>query len=132
DEDELMPPPDSHKTLTARDKEILKRWIAQGAEYQQHWSYLAPVRSAVPPVPSTISGQYSSWPKNAIDHFVLNQLAQNGLTPAEEADRRTLARRVSFDLTGLPPAPEMVQAFVDDQSPDAWEKLVDKLLDSPQ
>ncbi|MFN8706559.1 MAG: DUF1553 domain-containing protein [Planctomyces sp.] len=132
DPESVMPPPEMKKTLTPAQKKILADWIQNGAEYQQHWSYLAPVRSAVPPVPSTISGQYSSWPKNAIDHFVLNQLAQNGLTPAEEADRRTLARRVSFDLTGLPPAPEMVQAFVDDQSPDAWEKLVDKLLDSPQ
>jgi len=119
DEDELMPPPDSHKTLTARDKEILKRWIAQGAEYQQHWSYEKPVKAAIP------AG------RNGVDALVQQRLAQVGLKPSPEAERRTLIRRLYSDLLGLPPKPEEVGAFVKDTSPDAYERLVERVLKSP-
>lgn len=122
--EEVMPPPATKKSLTSEQKEILKRWVSQGAEYQPHWSFIAPVR----PVPPAV--QNSGWVKNPIDSFVLSRLEQEGLTPAEEADRRTLARRVSLDLRGLPPAPEMVEAFVNDPAPNAYEKLVDQLLES--
>ena len=126
DPDTLMPPPDSHKKLTAAQKELLKKWVASGAEYQPHWSFIAPVRPATPTVKN------AAWVRNPIDAFILARLEKEGLTPAAEADRRTLARRVSLDLTGLPPAPEAVEAFVNDTDPNAYEKLVDKFLDSPK
>jgi len=124
DPDEQMPPPASHKKLTAAQKEILHRWIADGAAYQPHWSFIAPKRPAVPKVKN------GAWPRNPIDHFVLAQLEAAGLQPAAEADRRTLARRLSLDLTGLPPTPELVEAFINDQSANAYEVLVDRLLAS--
>ncbi len=118
DGEDLMPPPDSHKKLTIRDKEILKRWIAQGAEYQRHWSYEKPVKAAIP------AGQ------NGVDALVRQRLAQVGLKPSPEADRRTLIRRLYSDLLGLPPKPEEVAAFVKDASPDAYEQLVERVLKS--
>lgn len=124
DPDEVMPPPATKKTLTAQQKDLLKRWIASGAEYQPHWSFIAPVRPAVPKVKN------AAWVRNPIDAFVLAKLEAIGLTPAPEADRRTLARRLSLDLIGLPPSPELVDAFVADQSPNAYENLVDKLMES--
>lgn len=124
DNDEVMPPPGSHKKLTDVQKKLLQRWIEQGAEYQAHWSLIAPKRPAVPSVKNT------SWVKNPIDAFILAELEKQKLTPAPEADRRALARRVSFDLTGLPPSPEDVLAFVSDNSPNAYEKYVDKCLAS--
>jgi hypothetical protein len=120
-----MPPPATRKSLTPEQKAKLARWIAAGAEYQPHWSYIAPVRPPVPPVKDT------AWPRSPIDNFILARLESVGLAPAPEADRRTLARRVSLDLTGLPPAPADVEAFVSDDSPDAYERLVDRLLASP-
>ena len=125
DPDLLMPPPSSHKKLTAAQKEMLKRWIASGAEYQAHWSFIPPVRPAPPAVKN------EAWVRTPIDRFVLAELEKRGLAPAPEADRRTLARRLSLDLTGLPPAPEDVEAFVADASDDAYEKYVDKLMASP-
>jgi hypothetical protein len=125
-DDDLMPPEKSHKVLTAAQKDLLKRWVAQGAEYQPHWAFIAPTRPALPKVKN------SKWVRNPIDQFILARLEQEKLKPAPEADRRTLARRVSLDLTGLPPTPEMVEAFVADTAPDAYEKLVDRLLASPQ
>jgi len=119
DPDDLMPPPDSHKKLTAAQKDLFKRWIAEGAEYQTHWAYVAPRRPAVP------AG------KNGVDHLVLARLKEIGLKSSPEADRRTLARRLHFDLLGLPPKPEEVDAFVNDKSPDAYAKLVERLLASP-
>ncbi len=119
DPDEMMPPPKSTKRLDARQKEVLKRWVEQGAEYQKHWSYEKPVKAPIP------NGQ------NAIDVLVGRRLAEVGLKPSPEADRRTLIRRLGFDLTGLPPTPEEVKAFVEDTSPDAYERLVDRLLASP-
>jgi hypothetical protein len=123
---ELMPPPSTTKTLTAREKETLRRWIAEGAEYQPHWSLIPPKRPALPMVKDP------SWVRNPIDRFVLARLEAGGLHPAPEADRRTLARRLSLDLTGLPPTPEFVEAFVNDPSPKAYEELVTRLLDSPR
>ena len=108
DPDEQMPPPASHKSLTAAQKDLLKRWIAAGAEYQPHWSFIAPKRPDLPAVKN------EAWVRNPIDRFILAKLEQNGLQPAPEADRRTLARRVSLDLTGLPPTPADVEQFVND------------------
>ncbi|MFY8230202.1 MAG: PSD1 and planctomycete cytochrome C domain-containing protein [Opitutales bacterium] len=121
DSDEVMPPPDSHRTLTAAQKEILKRWIAEGAEYKQHWAFVTPVRSALP----------ANGEKHPVDAFVAEKLAKAGLTLSPEAPKATLLRRVSLDLTGLPPTPEETAAFLADQSPDAYEKQVDRLLASP-
>jgi hypothetical protein len=125
DPDDIMPPAKTHKVLTAEQKDLLKEWIASGATYQPHWSLIAPTRPKLPEV------QNRRWVRNPIDAFILARLEKEGLSPAPEADRRTLARRVSFDLTGLPPTPEEVRAFLEDQSPDAYEKLVDRLLASP-
>ncbi len=125
DKDEMMPPASLHRQLKPAQKEKLKAWIASGAEYQQLWSFIAPVRPTLPPVKN------SAWVRNPMDRFVLAGLEREGLQPAAEADRRTLARRVSLDLTGLPPTPETVEAFVNDRSPNAYEKLVDQLLASP-
>jgi hypothetical protein len=120
-----MPPRKTHKKLTANEKETLKRWIAQGAEYQPHWSLIAAKR---PPLPAV---KTPGWVRNPIDNFILAELEKHGLKPAPEADRRTLARRASLDLTGLPPTPEEVEAFVKDNRPDAYERYVDRLLKSP-
>ncbi len=122
DEDDLMPPPDSHKILKPKEKEILQRWVAEGAEYQGHWAFEKPVRPQVPAI------QEAATP---IDAFVLERLKTEklGLSPA--TDKRTLIRRITLDLTGLPPAPEDVEAFVADASPQAYERVVDRLLKSP-
>lgn len=126
DADDIMPPADSHKVLTEAQKQMLKRWVADGAVYQPQWSLITPRRPALPAV------KFKDWVQNPIDTFILARLEQEKLRPAPEADRRSLARRVSLDLTGLPPAPEVVDAFVRDSSPNAYEKLVDHLLASPQ
>ena len=125
DPDDLMPPPNSHRQLTAAQKEILKRWVAEGAAYQPHWAYATLTRPALPQVKS------KGWTKNAIDAFVLAKLEKEGLSPSPEADKATLLRRVTLDLTGLPPTPAEVDAFFADKSPDAYEKVVDRLLASP-
>ena len=119
DAGELMPPPESHKKLDAKQKEVLTQWIAQGAEYQKHWAYEKPVKTEVPANTS------------AVDHLVRKRLADVGLAPSPEADRRTLIRRLSLDLLGLPPTPDEVAAFVGDTRPDAYVVLVDRLLASP-
>jgi len=126
DEDDLMPPADSHKRLTAEQKAAVRRWIEQGAVWEPHWSLKKPDRPTPPVV------QNRDWLRNPIDAFVLAKLESVGLKPAEEADRRTLARRLSFDLIGLPPTPDDVEAFVADPSPDAYEKYVDRLMARPQ
>ena len=113
DADEVMPPPATKKKLTPQQKELLVRWIAQGAEYQPHWSLIPPQRPEVPQV------RNFAWVRNPIDAFILAKLEAAGLTPAPEADRRTLARRLSLDLVGLPPDPELVEAFVRNPSPRA-------------
>lgn len=124
DPEEVMPPPATKKKLTDRQKDLLKRWIAGGAEYQPHWSFIPPQRPALPPVNN------AAWVRNPIDAFVLARLEAAGLAPAPEADRRTLARRLSLDLIGLPPTVDQVEAFVADSSPDAYEKYVDLLMES--
>ncbi len=125
DPHELMPPPKTNKKLTREQKDLLKQWIASGAEYQPHWSFIPPVR---PPIPDV---RNKAWVRNPIDNFILAELEKRGLQPAPEADRRTLARRLSLDLTGLPPDPADVEAFVNDTSPLWYEKYVEKLLASP-
>ncbi|MBX9582298.1 MAG: DUF1553 domain-containing protein [Gemmataceae bacterium] len=127
---EVMPPPKTKKTLTAAQKDILRRWVEQGAEYQAHWSFLPPKRHPVPTFPGDPKAR--AWVKTPIDAFVYARLKAAGLTPAPEADRRTLARRLSLDLVGLPPDPADVEAFVNDPSPGYYEKYVDKLTASPQ
>ncbi|MFN5804528.1 MAG: PSD1 and planctomycete cytochrome C domain-containing protein, partial [Opitutia bacterium] len=119
DPEERMPPADSHKKLDERQKAVLRKWIAQGAEYRQHWAYEAPVR---PAAPADSAG---------VDHLVEVRLKELGLAPGPEADRRTLARRLHLDLLGLPPTPEAVDEFVNDRSPDAYARLVERLLASP-
>jgi hypothetical protein len=126
DPDDIMPPPKEHKTLKPEEKALIKRWIAEGAPWEPHWSFIKPERPELPAVKDT------AWVRNPIDRFVLARLEAVGLQPAPEADRRALARRLALDLTGLPPEPEQVEAFVADQSKDAYEKLVDALMSSPR
>lgn len=126
DESLQMPPTSTNKPLTADEITLLKRWIAEGASWQEHWAFLTPQL----PEPPAVDGQ--GWVRNEIDRFVLARLQQVGLTPNTEADRATLLRRVTFDLTGLPPTPEEVRAFLADNSPEAYEKVVDRLLASPR
>lgn len=126
DPDEVMPPPDSGRQLTAAQIESIRNWIESGAEWKQHWSFVTPVRPELPRVSD------SSWIRNPVDRFVLARLQQEGLEPSGAADRRTLLRRVTFDLTGLPPTPDEIRSFVNDDSPDAWEHVVDRLLKSPR
>jgi hypothetical protein len=112
--------------LSDRDIDLLTRWVAQGAQWQKHWSFLPPRM----PDPPDVSDP--KWPKNSIDNFVMARLDREGLKPAAEADRRTLIRRVTLDLTGLPPTPAEIAAFVNDSSPNAYRKVVDRLLASPR
>lgn len=125
DTDSLMPPPAANKPLSDAQKQTLRDWIAAGAEYASHWAFVPPTRPSLPEVQNT------AWPRNAIDHFILAQLEKEKLAPSPEADRYTLARRAHLDLIGLPPTPEEVDAFVNDTSPDAYEKMIDRLLASP-
>ena len=122
DADEVMPPPESHKKITAKQLETLKLWISQGAEYKQHWAFEKPVKAAVPKVSGKIG--------NAVDAFIQHRLEAEGLTPAAEASKEILIRRVTLDLIGLPPTPAEVDAFVADQGADAYEKVVERLLKS--
>ena len=130
DADEVMPPPESKKTVTAEERRVLSRWIREGAQYELHWSFIPPTRGKLPDVPESLEPKFADWPRNEIDRFILARLAVEGLEPASEAARHTLVRRVSLDLTGLPPTPQIVEAFLQDKSPDAYERLVDKLLES--
>ena len=125
DQIDRMPPAYNLHQLTARDKAVIKRWIEQGAEYQSHLAYIPPQKLDLPKV------QNALWPRNPVDHFILSELEGRGIEPSVEADRVTLIRRLSLDLIGLPPAPDEVRAFVEDDSPDAYEQLVDRLLSSP-
>ena len=126
DADERMPPADSGKTLKPAEIELLKQWVQQGAAWQEHWAYLKPERAPIPVV------KLASWPRNEIDAFVLARLEQAGITPSIESDQRTLVRRLYLDLLGLPPTAAEVDAFVNSKDPQAYEKLVDHLLASPQ
>ncbi len=119
-----MPPASTGRTLNAAQIDVLKRWVEGGAVFRTHWAYETPVRPAVPPA-------RGKWARNAIDNFVLARLEQEKLAPSVEADRVTLLRRLSLDLTGLPPSVAEVDAFVRDKAPNAYEKQVDRLLASP-
>ncbi len=123
--DELMPPPKSNRRLSPEQKRRLQQWISEGADYQTHWAFVTPQR---PPEPTV---QATKWPRNPIDHFILAKLEEVGLSPSPEADRATLIRRLSIDLVGLPPQPEEVDAFLADPDPQAYDKLVERLLKSP-
>lgn len=122
--DEQMPPKASGKSLTAAEINILKQWIAEGAEYQGHWAFLAPVRREPP------ATKFNDNVKNEIDRFILSRLEVAGLAPSPEADKVSLIRRVTLDLTGLPPTPSEVDAFVADTAPGSYERVVDRLLNS--
>ncbi len=126
DPDEKMPPPDFKKKLNASQIDLLRRWVESGAQWKEHWAYVAPERPALPEV------QDKSWPKNEIDRFVLARLEKEGFKPSPEADKPALIRRATLDLTGLPPTVEEIDAFLADNSPDAYEKVVDRLLDAEQ
>ena len=121
DPDDVMPPPETKKPISAKDKAILRAWIAEGGKYQDHWAFFAPKQAPLPQ-----SGVHP------IDAFVRARLDKAGLKPSPEADRYVLVRRVTLDLTGVPPTPEEADAYVNDKSPDAYEKLVDRLLASPR
>ncbi|WEK38155.1 MAG: DUF1549 domain-containing protein [Candidatus Pseudobacter hemicellulosilyticus] len=125
DKDYLMPTPSSHLVLTTEEKAILLKWVEQGAEYKPHWAFVTPEQPKLPKV------QQAAWVRNEIDNFVLSRLEKEGITPSKEADKETLIRRVSFDLTGLPPSMAEINAFVNDNSPNAYEKMVDQYLQSP-
>jgi mono/diheme cytochrome c family protein len=125
DEHERMPPRDSGKSLTAEQIDVLKRWVAEGANWGTHWSFERPVRPAVPSVKN------EKWPVSDIDRFILARLDREGLQPASAADKPTLARRVAIDLTGLPPDAAILKKYLDDSSPQAYERYVDALLESP-
>ena len=115
DPEELMPPTDSRLSLDEYEKALIEKWIDQGAEWKPHWSFIPPEKPSVPIV------KQKEWIRNPIDHFVLARLEREGVQPASEADKERLLRRVSFDLTGLPPTLEEIDAFVADDSPQAYE-----------
>ncbi|MEM7372320.1 MAG: PSD1 and planctomycete cytochrome C domain-containing protein [Bacteroidota bacterium] len=122
DTSELMPPPESNLSLTDREIALLERWVAQGAEYKKHWSFIPPTQHALPKV------KKKDWLKNEIDHFILAKLEEMDLRPNEDADKERLLKRVALDLTGLPPEPDLQDQFLQDNGPDAYEKVVDQLL----
>jgi len=126
DEEDVMPPPELHRPLSPSEKDILIRWVKQGAKYDPHWAFVSPQTHPTPPVAD------ASWPKDPLDAFIAATAAKKGLRPSAPADRATLLRRASFALTGLPPTIAEVDAFLADTSPDAYEKRVDALLASPR
>jgi len=126
DPEERMPPASTERSLSVDEKQKLTQWIAQGATYSQHWAFVAPKRPQLP------RQRKAKWSSNPIDAFVLARLQREGLKPSPEADRSTLLRRATFDLTGLPPSPAELVAFQADRSPQAYEKVVDRLFASPR
>ena len=126
DEDDLMPPPDTGTQLNADEKKLLRDWIAEGGVYEAHWAYIPPTRPVVPNVSDRV------WPRGAIDWFIIARLESVNLFPSPQADPATLARRLHFDLTGLPPSPDLAERLANDQSPDAYTRVVDELLASPR
>lgn len=123
DPDEVMPPPESKISLTARQKQLLSQWVKQGAEFGTHWAFVAPQK---PPLPKTDP----KWVRNGIDHFIADRLKREGLLPSASASKETLIRRATLDLTGLPPTIAEVDAFLADKSPQAYERMLDRLLAS--
>ena len=126
DPEEIMPSKESHLSLTQDEKALIGKWIQQGAKYETHWAYVPPVKSPVPTVKN------KEWIKNPIDNFILSQLEENRLQPNAEATKETLLRRLSLDLTGLPPTPTQIDSFLSDPTPQAYEHAVDRLLATPQ
>ena len=126
DPKERMPPPEARHTLKPEQIALLRRWVKEGAVYEEHWSFIPPTRSTIPETKDR------AWARNPIDRFILNRIEKEGLRPSEEADKPTLIRRVTYDLTGLPPTPEEVAAFVADRAPNPYENVVDRLLASPR
>jgi len=120
-----MPPPKSHLALSDEQKATIEQWILEGAKYESHWAFEAPKKEPLP------DAMFSGWSDSPIDRFVGERLKEEGLSPNDQADRRALIRRLSFDLTGLPPTLQEIDTFLDDHSPDAYESLVDRLLESP-
>ena len=121
----VMPPPDSNRTLTAAEIDTLRRWIDEGAKWARHWAFVPPAAAPLPPVKDR------AWGRNAIDAFILARLKEEGLGPSPEASKTTLIRRVTLDLTGLPPTPAEIDAFLLDDAPGAYERVVDRVLASP-
>jgi hypothetical protein len=126
DKAKRMPPPYAQRHLTDQQVDLIRRWIEQGAKWELHWAFVPPKRPELPKVTDT------KWPRNAIDNFILARLEADSQKPSPEADKATLIRRVTFTLTGLPPTPAEVDAFLRDTSPNAYEKVVDRLLESPR
>lgn len=125
DTDFQMPPPDAHLSLSPHEKALIAKWIEQGAKWKKHWAFIPPVQPETPKLAASLT---NSSDKNEIDHFILAQLTEAGLQPSPEADKERLLRRVTMDLTGLPPTIAEIDAFLQDNAPDAYEKLVDRLL----
>ena len=121
-----MPPADFNKTLTPEQIEVVTQWIREGAKWEEHWAFTTPIR----PIPPNVKHQ--DWVRNPIDAFILSRLEKEGLSPASEANKRTLIRRLSFDLTGLPPTREEIHQFLEDDSPDAYEKVIDAFMAKPE
>jgi len=121
----VMPPLDSRKALTLEHKQLLARWINEGAAYEKHWSFIKPQRASLPEATDN-----DEWSANAIDQFILQKLDGLGLKPNITADRHVLARRAALDVTGLPPTPELLESFIADSSDDAWSNYIDRLLNS--
>jgi mono/diheme cytochrome c family protein len=127
-EKEMMPPPEAHKTLKREEVALLRRWVSEGAEYEEHWSFIPPVARRPPAVPAALAGSI----RNPVDQFIVARLEKEGLAPSPEADRRSLLRRVTLDLTGLPPSPAEMDAFLADSAAGAYERVIDRLLASPR
>ncbi|MEM9281261.1 MAG: DUF1549 domain-containing protein, partial [Verrucomicrobiota bacterium] len=127
DEDDIMPPPESHRHLKPEEIDLIKEWVEQGAEYETHWAFLAPTKSDLPEITSN-----RDWIRNPIDQFILSRLQAEQLKPSPEADPHTLVRRLYLDLIGLPPTPEEAQAFVQSPTLEAYSELVEHLLASPR
>ncbi|RPA68199.1 DUF1553 domain-containing protein [Cyclobacteriaceae bacterium YHN15] len=125
DPNEMMPPPESNLSLTQEDIGLIKKWIEQGAQYEPHWAFVSPKKGALPKVKS------EDWPRNEIDYFTLSKMNKLGLDPNDQAEKHELLKRISLDLTGLPPTPEMISAFEKDNSPEAYEKALDKIMNLP-
>jgi mono/diheme cytochrome c family protein len=122
DGSELMPPPESHLSLTLREIALIEKWILQGAEYEPHWAFIPPEKHPLPAI-----GQ-KDWPRNELDYFILEQQEKSGLKPNPEANKEMLLRRLSFDLTGLPPDLALMEGFLADGSEGAYEKIINQLL----
>jgi hypothetical protein len=123
--EEMMPPPSSNLVLTQEERDIIKKWISQGAQYEPHWAFVTPEKRSLPKVKD------KAWPSNEIDYFVWDKMRQQGLKPNPAASKVHLLKRLSLDLTGLPPDPRMMERFVADEEPDAYERIVDQLLADP-